>query len=339
MSFASYQRLPTMLTYATALNKAKTTEPIRGRSPELIPLGARRDCDKFAIRLEESGDVCVLLYNHPWLKYLKPTADQPEHITRIQLLNSRYGWGVSEGWTLDSLFHGVLHAQVSRKYVKIFRAAGDPFVIPMPTAATPVTLEVDAQKRTVERVEEVVLSAWRINRAEANNVRKQYGKFYRFMKGMIGVRKQEYRPWSPHYAAADLVVEFNASEFADVAEAHPILFSKSWGDSLDKNPMLNSDKYHAWVEKMTHFITLIEDNPDEAVQWQNFAHAFAVLGYLCAATNRVRSSDKVKVEDIPKKADELLFKHYSNKVFQRAPVPEGSVPRTTYDLWVDRATI
>lgn len=358
MSFASYHRLPTLLSHADALGHYIKTEPIRGRSPELIPLGARRDCDKFSISKTDDGDVDICMYGKTMLRFIKPTEDQPAHITRVQLLPSTYGWGVSEGWTMDSLFHGLLHATVSRKYIKFQTAKGN-LVVPVPNMNAPldiVTLRMDTQAGTVER-EMVgdtpnVLSAWKIDRAQANNIRKQYGLFYRFMKGMIGVRKEVY---SHAWEGDKQVVMFNSTEFQATASARSNLFSDRWDKRLDNKPRLDAAEsaYIKWTERMAEFVSMISPDPDESVQAQNFADAFAFLGYLCSENHfyyrygattahqhgtspNAPITHRVVITDIPKKLDELVFKYHSKQVFRREPVKEGTVPRTTYDSWVDR---
>lgn len=365
MTFASYQRVPTLMTYADALNKLNTTEPIRRRSPTLIPLGARKDCDKFSIQMADDtknnsanispetapGSIDILFYGHPCVRYLKPLPDQPEHITRVQLLPKAHGWGTTEGWVLWTLLNRVVRStQATRNHLKIFDPKSNVLVVPtpasdprMPNFGGPppaVILRIDTQALTIERDttngEPPASHTWRINRKQANNVRQTYGQFYRYAKGMIAVRKEQLSsPWAAANAEPLNVISFTDAELLDPAIKH--ITTLRWSSRLDRKPTVNSELHGAWSTRMTGLLSLILPHPDEDIQAQNFAHAFAIVASLCTTLQRrPDGAALVETKSIPKKIDELLFKWHSNTVFDRVPVPANTVPSTTYNLWVDR---
>ena len=75
----SFLALPRIPSFEEAQHLYKNIKPIRGRSPEVRPLGGRRAADKFSIVQRGDAYVC-LLYGHPVLTYKRN-----EHGTVVEI--------------------------------------------------------------------------------------------------------------------------------------------------------------------------------------------------------------------------------------------------------------
>lgn len=68
LSYRSLFAMPRLLSYADAVEREANTKPIRGRTPEVKPLG-RRNQAWFRIQREESGDICIFVSHKLLLRY------------------------------------------------------------------------------------------------------------------------------------------------------------------------------------------------------------------------------------------------------------------------------
>ena len=73
MGYQTVMNVPRVLTYALAKNLFDSIKPIRGRSPEIRPLGSRRDADTYWVRMD-GEDVQFVLYKTPVITY-RPNGD------------------------------------------------------------------------------------------------------------------------------------------------------------------------------------------------------------------------------------------------------------------------
>jgi len=69
MMFDTINRVRKHYSFAEWKKWHDSITPIRGRSPELRPLGERRDCDKFSIRMASPDCVELVLYQTPVVKW------------------------------------------------------------------------------------------------------------------------------------------------------------------------------------------------------------------------------------------------------------------------------
>lgn len=68
LSWRTLGAMPRLRSYADAERWEAKTKPIRGRTPEVKPLG-KRDQAWFSIKREENGDICIFVGSAPVLRY------------------------------------------------------------------------------------------------------------------------------------------------------------------------------------------------------------------------------------------------------------------------------
>ena len=68
LGWRTLQAFPRLTSYADAAKREAETKPIRGRTPEVKPLG-RRNQAYYSIKREESGDICIFVGHAPVLRY------------------------------------------------------------------------------------------------------------------------------------------------------------------------------------------------------------------------------------------------------------------------------
>jgi len=329
MAFASYRRLSYIDTYEQALAFIKKTAPIRGR--DIIPLGARRDADKFNIRLTPTNDIEVLFYRSVILTYLNPSNGDGDLLFSAPAV----GWGTTEAWIFESLLSRVARAKATKGFLHLRAVNGGDYVYPAGKTRAYANLQIVAPTDNY---------VWRIKRTEANKVRARYGEFYRYVKGMVGVRKSPH----PHYDDSHVIV-FTLGEFTEALTTEWI--SKSV--SLRNKPPVHTSYHRAaftnataitnhadWRAAMREFIKLVTPHEDGQVQADNFYKAFLSLGVAQISSFFFRGFGRddtyVDATSLAKITDELLFKYYSDDVFVQEKVPAGRVPDDRYRLWVTR---
>jgi hypothetical protein len=322
MAFASYQRLPYIQTYEQALAFIKKTAPIRGR--DIIPLGARRDADKFNIRITPTDDIEVLFYRSVILTYLKDGD--------LLFSSPATGWGITEAWIFECLLPQVARAKVTRGFLHLRAVKGAEYVYPVGKTRAYADLQ------TIDPTDSYV---WRLKRTETNKVRTRYGAFYRYVKGMVGVRKAPH----PHYDK-EFVIYLTLGEVEEamtnewirkclsIRHKPPVSTPRSSvGAQLPMN-------YAGWRAAMGEFIEMITPHESEQVQTENFYKAFLTLAACQASAyffSQSPSHDMYVCAGSPAKVlDEMLFKYYSDDVFVQEKVPVGRVPDDRYRLWVTR---
>ena len=69
MGYRTVMNVPSFYSFEKAKAWHDKTTPIRGRNPEVRPLGERRDVDTYSIRLNAEGDVECVLYRTPVVTY------------------------------------------------------------------------------------------------------------------------------------------------------------------------------------------------------------------------------------------------------------------------------
>lgn len=68
LSWRTLRAFPRLTSYADAEHWEAKTKPIRGRKPEVKPLG-RRNQAYYSIKREENGDICIFVGSAPVLRY------------------------------------------------------------------------------------------------------------------------------------------------------------------------------------------------------------------------------------------------------------------------------
>lgn len=73
LGYNTLAAIPRLYTYEDAAKREAATKPIRGRVPEVKPLG-RRSQAYYAIKREDNGDICIIAGSAPVIRY-RPNGD------------------------------------------------------------------------------------------------------------------------------------------------------------------------------------------------------------------------------------------------------------------------
>lgn len=382
MGHESFRRLPYISSYQEAKSWLERIEPIRKSKQlqyDIYPLAERRDSRKFAIRMADDdasnpqtvwyercpnrmdGDIELLLYASPIVTF---HADN----TVTLFPGSRFAWSSSDTVFIEeTLGRYVYSASTSRKRLVLKMHNGDVVVVE-PKEAIRLTLNQAA--RTMKPVNNELPTVIRMNRAKANAVRKRYGEFYRYLKGMIGLRKEPHTTRYHNYQTGEdvydtqYVVRIPEQEMRDVvgfvvktvqrggfgpanhyeeftfiypAQNKPAKCVRTahW-DSTTLKWGWKEDRvaYTKWEKSARDFIALIEPLK-EGEDFDRYYRAFVMLVYFVRMPGNPQDCE-VDSELLSKTADRILFSYFSDEVFYRATAEPGRVPSLKYDKWVTR---
>jgi hypothetical protein len=185
-----------------------------------------------------------------------------------------------------------------------------------------------------------------IDRAAANNVRKQYGDFYRYLKATISLRAQQTN--FTYQSKPHLTIQIQLSEYKENLPTTKTNHRNTHvgGYAISNKPPLNDINYTEWHTQVTDFLTPLQSTQTPPTdQHTTFYRAFLTLAHWAMFEYR-----RFFREDEPDRAtfvnpdairslfDELLFKFHSNEVFVTRPVTVGQAPGTKYLKWINRTT-
>jgi hypothetical protein len=191
-----------------------------------------------------------------------------------------------------------------------------------------------------------------IDRAGANNVRKQYGDFYRYLKATISLRTEQVQTYSNRtFPSIQMTMaELKQSlpiKTPDLLKKEHWHFAMPTTQFITNKPPLNDFKYTEWHTQITDFLSTLRNDADIPKEEQpaHFYLGFLKLAFWSDSTTGMSfffQSDvgikHINPEAVRSLFDELLFKFYSNEVFVTRPVTVGQAPGTKYLKWIDRTT-
>ena len=335
MGYQTVMSVPRVTTYTEAKNLHDSIKPLRGRSPEVRPLGNRRDADTYWVRMN-GDDVVFMLYKSPVITY-KPdggvvlTADQYSTVSTHQFFQRVLGVGA-----IASRQNSVITLGDKRYTMR----GKDTLTLKM----------VDGNWCCIEGAK--TQFSWHLDRREANNVRVRYKEFVTYFKGMVSLRTEEFK--LPYHSNALLGINVTLNEIQNafgvevVENENPFLYSRDDPDSIIGNmrwmhdlPQRHfnygtqrADEYGAGI---VNFLDLIKSDQPEDTKTTNFYKgALAVL--LSGDRIYQRGQDDntyiAKAKPIVKALDTVLLKAHASQVLVRKELPLGSVSKGTYDRWL-----
>ena len=353
VSYASYATINSINSYEDAVRHINATAPIRN-SKNIIPLGARRYHDAYSIRTNGLVIEC-LLYENPIVSFHSSGT-----ITIASGIRTRSGSfvysDVTEAYFIKNLLRhyvadAVMHKRTLRMTLvdgrKVSLRAGEPLVV-QPSSVGGKNLTFVSEAR---------LRGWRLDRKACNVVRKQYGDFYRYVKGMVSLRKETVKV--AHYQYKDTIAIHSSEMDLGVPQYknRPTRPNKHW---LTSKPMVGEvvkeswchemgvwdrrpvNLYDNWVKNVEGLLTFVRDEGE--TQHESWHKAFLMLAY-SAQFREVFVDDRdlslggtylCKASDVPKVLDEIIFKWHSKEVFELVTLEVGQVPNPEYESWVDR---
>jgi len=191
MSYSSYRYIPYLDNYTEALDHLNKTEPIRGSKPVRVPLGRRSDSTKFGISKDLNGDIHLSLYGHTGIVFHQSTDSNTGSLTIGDTSGKRqWRWSSCDSYfILSVLGRYIKNARTDRGRLVLETRDYQKFVLESKGNLT-LAYDKSTLKLTPADTEQPTHYTYRLNRQATNNVRARYGEFYRYMKGMIGVRKE-----------------------------------------------------------------------------------------------------------------------------------------------------
>lgn len=370
---SAFDKLPTLRTYAGAKTFHDTRTPIRGQASQPKPLGARTDWQRFRIRATtnplhpttdqgqapEPSIECVL-YKTPVVTYhpdntvsittgtdYTPSQSTAKFISEI-LGHCCYATCQANRIVLVTTNRTDTGDNETHKYAI---AAGQTLAFNLPNPADPL------RSRGLTPLDPTPQTTIVIDRAAANNVRKRYGDFYRYLKAAIALRTVNTNKDHPGY----LTIPIQLSEYKDnlpiKSTSHRNthvagytndhwLFDLPNTQQMSNKPATNSTSYTDWHTNVSSFLTPLQPTqPAPEDQYVTFYRAFLMLAHWARFEHRqfFRHGEPnittfVTPDAIRSLFDELLFKFHSNEVFATRPVKTGQAPGTKYLRWVDWTT-
>jgi hypothetical protein len=331
MGYQTVMNVPRVLTYALAKNLHDSIKPIRGRSPEIRPLGNRRDADSYWVRMN-GEDVEFVLYKSAVITY-KPDGG-------VVLTPDTYST-VSTHQFFDRVLGVDARASRQNSVIGLLNKKGE--VVNRYTVRGKDTLTLKLDKsgnwQCVEGAKPQF--AWHLNRQEATNVRLRYKEFITYFKGMVSLRTEEIE--MPYYSTTYQGIRVSLHEIqqafeSELSEPDNILGTVQYIQDLPRrNYNYGSQREAEYRDGIAWFIEAIKSDQPEDVKHLNFYRgALAVL--LTAERIYQRGQEDntyiAKAKNIAKALDTTLLRAHAEQVLVRKELPIGSVSKGTYEGWL-----
>jgi hypothetical protein len=300
MGYSTVQNVNPCFTYADAKAKHDKTTPIRGRSPDIRPLGQRRDAGVYSVRMGGDGaSVEFVLYNTPVVTYL-PNGD---------VVIKTDGWSsISTHQFIEQVLGVKCYGSRRNTIMEARSAEGDvhKYIIPKDKGITMIHAGGNWRITQFNTIYE-----YRLNRKAANAVRKKYADFLRYVKGMVNLRSEmvEPRRWARRqkpYA----VITVTGDEIR--------------GETLRVNEVVGK------------FMELIKLEQPEETRHENHNAAFAMVLRHCNQYNL--HAYKAPAEEVLGLVDELLLRAHAQEILVWTELKTGQVPSGKYKGWMPERT-
>jgi hypothetical protein len=209
----------------------------------------------------------------------------------------------------------------------------------------------------------------RLNRTKTNEVRARYGEFYRYMKGMIGVRKQlQERTYYDRFTGTqvwdesmyvvhiskDEVIETLPTVTTDQGLRFQTTLNSGKSMNLTKKPPIyttryqynkeadryvtedSTEPYELWRAATEEFLELVSTPADNEHQHEQFRCAFIWLAVVAYEDLYEPKDMELEAYAIGKTMDEIIFKYHSEEVIEEVHIEQGKVPPFKYNKWLTR---
>jgi hypothetical protein len=337
MGYQTVMNVPRVETYALAKNLFDSIKPIRGRSPEIRPLGNRRDADSYWVRMN-GDDVQFMLYKSAVITY-KPDGG-------VVLTPDTYST-VSTHQFFDRVLGVDARASRQNSVIGLLNKKGE--VVNRYTVKGKDTLTLKLDKSGNWQCVEGAKTqfAWHLNRQEATNVRLRYKEFITYFKGMVSLRTEDVKP-NYHYepipcinvSLTELQNAFDVKKSEDEMENNPdhIIGHMQWiHDQPQRHFNYGTRRAGEYEKGMAQFMELIKgDQPEDTKHLNFYKGALAVLlsGDRIYQRGQDDNTYLVKAKPIVKALDTVLLKAHAQQVLVRKELPLGSVSKGAYDMWL-----
>ena len=332
MGYQTVMNVPRVTTYSEAKKLYDETKPIRGRDPEIRPLGNRRDADSYWVKMV--GDYVVfMLYKSPVITY-KPygevvlTPDQYSTVSTHQFFDRVLG----------------VDARASRQVsvIGLLNKKGEVVNRYTVRGKDRLTLKLDGSGnwQCVEGAK--AQFSWHLDRREATNVRLRYKEFITYFKGMVSLRTEDIH--MQYYNNSMSGIRISITELANAfgVEGYDDP-DKMMGnmrhihDQPQRHFNFGTPRANEYAEGMAQFLGLIKsDQPEDTKHLNFYKGALTVLMSADRIYQRGQDDNTyiAKAKTIVKALDTVLLKAHAKQVLVRKELPLGSVSKGTYDMWL-----
>jgi hypothetical protein len=332
MGYQTVMNVPRVTTYSEAKKLYESIKPIRGRDPEIRPLGNRRDADSYWVKMV--GDYVVfMLYKSPVITY-KPygevvlTPDQYSTVSTHQFFERVLGVDARASRQVSVI--GLLNDK--REVVNRYTVRGKDML----------TLKLDASGnwQCVEGAK--AQFSWHLDRREATNVRLRYKEFITYFKGMVSLRTEDIHMQYYNNSMSGIRVSITelANAFGVEGYDDP---DKMMGnmrhihDQPQRHFNFGTPRANEYAEGMAQFLELIKsDQPEDTKHLNFYKGALTVLMSADRIYQRGQDDNTyiAKAKTIVKALDTVLLKAHAKQVLVRKQLPIGSVSKGAYDMWL-----
>lgn len=313
MGHQTVKHVPRITSYADALAAYNNIKPIRGRSPEVRPLGQRRD-HQYYVRKNGENVECVL-YRTPVVVF------RPDNTVVIR----------TDGWCsvsthqfiyqvmgLDARgFSGKTQITFPDGYIHLLGGSEELVVV---RGATSGRWEPQTKHEKC---------GYKFNRVAANNVRKRHKEFADYCNSMIKLRQEP----------GTNAIPLEPTELVTVLGEKPPGVGVR-GATYDFEFCL--DRLGAITQRDTrklqeqHFVQAISSEQPEDVKHMNFYKAFLALalGQRIVWREQYMQTLKFTADAFKKHYDKALMMAHANEVLELTKLAEDELPNRKYHGWI-----
>ena len=332
MGYQTVMNVPRVQTYALAKNLHDSIVPIRGRSPEIRPLGNRRDADSYWVRMN-GEDVEFMLYKSAVITY-KPDGG-------VVLTPDTYST-VSTHQFFDRVLGVDARASRQNSVIGLLNKKGE--VVNRYTVRGKDTLTLRLDKSGNWQCVEGAKAqfAWHLNRQKAGEVRARYKEFITYFKGMVSLRTEEilmpYYGNNTYQGIRVSLTEIQQAFETELTEPDNILGTVQYIQDLpQRHYNYGSQREAEYRDGIAWFTEIIKSDQSEDVKHLNFYRgALAVLLTAERIYQRGQQDNTyiAKAKNITKALDTTLLRAHAEEVLIRKELPIGSVSKGAYDRWL-----
>jgi len=311
-------RVPRVMNYTDALEIYNKVKPLRGRSPEVRPLGERRDVDTYQIRKNDEA-IELVLYKTPVITFM-PDGE-------VVLFTNGY-----DTVSTHQFIHRVLGIGASGVRNKtLLTINGNKLVL-----GNGEKLRLKLEGGNWHPLNASTQYGWRLNRKAVTNVRNIYADFYKYLKGFVNLRTEKAKPsyWSPEKDCIVVPLEEFRNACGSLLHVREYCY-------MDKRGAQQAINYQAvkpeqYRESAIMFENLIAPDQDESVRHSNFYKAALILiAKTDSDTMDMRADETiVQASHVVPTLDTVLFQFYADDVLVREAMPQGKVSSGKYDKWM-----
>jgi hypothetical protein len=371
-SNSTMNNLPHVREYDHALKILNTTKPISGSGHNAgrVPLGARKDVSKYWARSGsvDATDVEFILYQTPIITY---KADG-------RIIVSMGSWNsITTREFINTILRVSCYAKSGKPVIELHGprnedGTGNPkSIIPHAGILLRCNKTPDSNSQpvlTFDTEAKPVIMGYSINRAKANNVRKRYSEFRKYLKTTISLRKTQVEithTWYHGMRQAETeptfydAIEYTIGEVADglgIVKAtsenglNRSRVNQAEWNQLHRKPVghirpQGFNTYEQWIAQYTakceEFFGLVKNNQPEETKHANFYKAFLVLLCMHAPNSRQAHSieDPSKVvsttpRDIETNFEGAFRRYYAADILEEVAMKGGVPPNKTYIEWM-----